>query len=442
MSSVEPPGAVRDLDWDPERARAFADGAADIWQELLERLPDLPVSRHWTAEQVREAVAIARAGRADGRRRAPRVPARRRVRVVRATSGTPGSWRTSPAPARCPASRRTCWPSGVNQNVGGWQLSPSITEIELHLMRWFAQDMFGLPEGSGGEITSGGAMANFIALKTARDHRAGWDVRTRGVGGRSAARALPVDRDPRRAATGRPTCSASAPRTCGTSRSTRLSDARRRPPRADRRRPRGGAPAVRGGGHRRHGLDRRGGPARRDRRRLRATRGSGSTSTARTVGRRCSPTTCGRCSRGSSVPTRSRSTRTSGSTRRTRVAACWCGISTDLRESFDAYASYTVQDKDAHRPRDRLRASRAALQPQRLGPEGLGVAPGARTGRVRPPDLARRGARAVPGCARRGASGLRADRPGRALDHAASATCRRGCPRRCVRGPRGVPRPS
>jgi aromatic-L-amino-acid/L-tryptophan decarboxylase len=33
-------------------------------------------------------------------------------------------------------------------------------------------------------MTSGGAMANFIALKTARDRRAGWDVRAQGVHGR------------------------------------------------------------------------------------------------------------------------------------------------------------------------------------------------------------------------------------------------------------------
>jgi len=39
------PEPVRDLDWAPERARAFADGAADLWEELLRRLPELPVRR-------------------------------------------------------------------------------------------------------------------------------------------------------------------------------------------------------------------------------------------------------------------------------------------------------------------------------------------------------------------------------------------------------------
>jgi glutamate/tyrosine decarboxylase-like PLP-dependent enzyme len=70
--------------------------------------------------------------------------------------------------------------AGVNMNAGGWMLSPAATEIELKLTRTFAS-WFGLPEGAGGIVVSGGAMANFVALKAARDHRAGWDVRQAGV---------------------------------------------------------------------------------------------------------------------------------------------------------------------------------------------------------------------------------------------------------------------
>ena len=73
--------------------------------------------------------------------------------------------------------------AGLNANVGGWQLSPAATEIELHLMRWFASELFGLPEGSGGLVLSGGAMANFVGLKAARDDRAGWNVRLEGLAG-------------------------------------------------------------------------------------------------------------------------------------------------------------------------------------------------------------------------------------------------------------------
>jgi aromatic-L-amino-acid/L-tryptophan decarboxylase len=70
--------------------------------------------------------------------------------------------------------------AGLNQNVGGWRLSPAATEIEQHLMRWFAGRL-GLPETAGGMITSGGAMAAFIGLKAARDAGATWDIRADGV---------------------------------------------------------------------------------------------------------------------------------------------------------------------------------------------------------------------------------------------------------------------
>jgi glutamate/tyrosine decarboxylase-like PLP-dependent enzyme len=70
--------------------------------------------------------------------------------------------------------------AGLDQNLGGWRLSPAATEIELHLLRWFAES-FGKPAGSGGLMTSGGAMAAFVGLKAARDAMAGWDSREQGV---------------------------------------------------------------------------------------------------------------------------------------------------------------------------------------------------------------------------------------------------------------------
>ena len=40
--------------------------------------------------------------------------------------------------------------AGLNANVGGWQLSPAASEIELHLMRWFAAELFGSPKEQAG----------------------------------------------------------------------------------------------------------------------------------------------------------------------------------------------------------------------------------------------------------------------------------------------------
>ncbi|NIP80884.1 MAG: aspartate aminotransferase family protein, partial [Gemmatimonadetes bacterium] len=70
--------------------------------------------------------------------------------------------------------------AALNQNLGGWRLSPGATEIELALTRWFGERL-GLPASAAGMITSGGAMAGFMGLKAARDAMAGWDVRADGV---------------------------------------------------------------------------------------------------------------------------------------------------------------------------------------------------------------------------------------------------------------------
>jgi glutamate/tyrosine decarboxylase-like PLP-dependent enzyme len=84
--------------------------------------------------------------------------------------------------------------AALNQNVGGWRLSPGATEIELHLGRWFASRL-GLPEGAGGYVTSGGAMAAFVALKAARDQRCGWSIRELGTRGGPPGRSRPTKVD-------------------------------------------------------------------------------------------------------------------------------------------------------------------------------------------------------------------------------------------------------
>jgi glutamate/tyrosine decarboxylase-like PLP-dependent enzyme len=175
----ERPEPVPDLDWPPERARAFGDALVELWEEWLRRLPDLEVWQARTAPEVRDAVAIdvpdapmADADLLDYLREAafgssfyPGHP-----RFLAYVSGT----------GTVPGAAADLLAAALNMNVGAWVLSPFATEVEEKLVEWFAS-RFGLPDGAGGLLTSGGAMANFVALKVARDHRAGWDVRADGV---------------------------------------------------------------------------------------------------------------------------------------------------------------------------------------------------------------------------------------------------------------------
>ncbi len=180
MTPTTRPTPERALDWTPAEARALGDEALDIWVELLERLrDDLPVARNRSAAQVSEAVGL----------EIPSQPMplddlaaylRRVVFDESMYPGHPGFVAYISGAGTVPGAAADLIAAGLNQNTGGWRLSPAASEIEQHLIRWFAARL-GMPMSSSGYITTGGAMVNFIALALARTHHAGWDVRADGM---------------------------------------------------------------------------------------------------------------------------------------------------------------------------------------------------------------------------------------------------------------------
>ena len=72
--------------------------------------------------------------------------------------------------------------AAVNPNVGAWLLSPMASEIEGQTIRWIAE-MLSYPVDCGGLFVSGGNMANLVCFLAARQAKAAWDVRTRGMDG-------------------------------------------------------------------------------------------------------------------------------------------------------------------------------------------------------------------------------------------------------------------
>ena len=173
------PEPIRDLDWSAGRAREFGTSVIDIWGELLDRLHELPVSRRHTAEEVRAAVTLPVP---DEPLPMEQLLAHLRTLVFQNATytGHPGFMAYITGTGTVPGAAADLLAAALNQNVGGWRLSPGATEIELELMRWFAARL-GLPETAGGFVTSGGALAAFVGLKAARDAKAGWDVRRKGV---------------------------------------------------------------------------------------------------------------------------------------------------------------------------------------------------------------------------------------------------------------------
>jgi glutamate/tyrosine decarboxylase-like PLP-dependent enzyme len=161
------PVPVRDLDWSPDRARAFGASAVELWGELLERLRDLPVTKPYRQPEVEAAVAL----------EVPADPlpdeallAHLRTLVLEQAVyvGHPGFMAYVVGAGTVPGPVADLLAAAINQNPGGWRLAPAAVEIELRLTRWLA-GRFGLPAGAGGHLVTGGAMANLVALKAARD---------------------------------------------------------------------------------------------------------------------------------------------------------------------------------------------------------------------------------------------------------------------------------
>ncbi len=106
--------------------------------------------------------------------------------------------------------------SALNQNPGAYSIGPAAVALERRVLRWLT-DLCGYGPEAGGNLTSGGMMANFIGLKLARDAVTGDRAQHDGVReaytvyvseerhvsidkavdsiglGRSALRALPTD---------------------------------------------------------------------------------------------------------------------------------------------------------------------------------------------------------------------------------------------------------
>src|SRR4051794_26430212 len=152
-----------------------------LWSELVDRLPALPVNREFDPAEIRSQLDLDVPDEPLGQD-ALMDHLRKLAFEQSVYLGHPGFLGYIVGPGTVPGAGAAMLASGLNQNLGGYRLAPGASEIEAALTSWLA-GRFGLPEGSGGELLGGGAMANFVALKAARDRAAGPGVRERGIRG-------------------------------------------------------------------------------------------------------------------------------------------------------------------------------------------------------------------------------------------------------------------
>lgn len=177
---MQRPEPLSDLNWSSERATAFAQATVELWTEYLGRLPDLPVVHPHTPAETRAAVL----GRAVPDKPVSDDEILTHLRDVvfdhGAQTGHGGFMAFITGAGTVPGAPASLLAAGINQNLGGWPLGPAATEIENHVLAWFAGRL-GLPAQASGAFVTGGATANLMALTVARDTLAGWDVRRDGV---------------------------------------------------------------------------------------------------------------------------------------------------------------------------------------------------------------------------------------------------------------------
>ncbi len=65
--------------------------------------------------------------------------------------------------------------AATNRYVGAWYAAPAAARLEANVLAWFAE-LMGYPQTSRGIMTTGGSLANFSAVVTARKHILGDDI--------------------------------------------------------------------------------------------------------------------------------------------------------------------------------------------------------------------------------------------------------------------------
>lgn len=178
---VPRPQPVDDLDWPPDQATSLGHAAVGLWGEFLEHLPDMPIHRGFQTQVVAAAMAWEVPDEPDD---ATALLADTRELMLEWSMypGNGGFLGYVSGSGTVPGAPADLLAAALNNNAGGWRLSPGITELEQRLLGWFATQL-GLPATSGGYLTSGGSAANHDALVVARDAKAGWDVRRDGLRG-------------------------------------------------------------------------------------------------------------------------------------------------------------------------------------------------------------------------------------------------------------------
>jgi aromatic-L-amino-acid decarboxylase len=161
------------LDPSPGDMLAMGDRVTRLISEFLTGLPEHP---SWNTD---DAISVARSLRSDPPELGGDLDALLSD-VMRAASHAyepagPGYLAYIPGGGLFTAALASYLSLALNRYPGLWAPSPAVVQIEENVCRWLCE-LFRMPAGSQGILTSGGSMANFSAIVTARHSKLGEDI--------------------------------------------------------------------------------------------------------------------------------------------------------------------------------------------------------------------------------------------------------------------------
>ena len=149
--------------------------------DFLDSLPGRPVTTGESPQQIRQALDAGRTLPKEGSDPAKLIGHAADLLFEHSLfNGHPRFWGYITSSAAPIGALAELLAAVVNPNVGAWPLSPMASEIEAQTIRWVAELLNYSPD-CGGLFVSGGNMANIVCFLAARQAKAGWDVRQKGV---------------------------------------------------------------------------------------------------------------------------------------------------------------------------------------------------------------------------------------------------------------------
>jgi aromatic-L-amino-acid decarboxylase len=156
------------LEPSPEDMREMGDAALAFVVDFLEALPDAPASDYEGADEFRrsfrEDVPV------DGVAFGAALDTVRRATTKGVNTAGPGFLGFIPGGGLFASAVADLLANTINRFVNQWYTAPAVAQIEWNVVRWMC-DLFGYPHEARGVLTSGGSLANFSAIVTARRAR-------------------------------------------------------------------------------------------------------------------------------------------------------------------------------------------------------------------------------------------------------------------------------